>query len=430
MMAKKKISPKIGLKGEIMVPGDKSVCHRSVILGALADGPLAVSNFSMSADNMATVQAFRRMGISIVEPEPGKLEINGCGLKGLKEPEDIINAGNSGTTMRLLTGLLSGQGFFSVITGDDSLRKRPMRRVVEPLRQMGALIYGRDNDSRAPLAIKGAPLKAVSHESKVSSAQVKTSLLLAGIFAEGTTWISEPHKSRDHTERMMTYLGVPLQENGLKVGVVGGSRISGGHISVPGDFSSAAFFLAAALLLPESDLTVRNLGLNPTRDGFLRVLKDMGADIEVRDKTVVSGEPVGDLHVRPSRLKSVNVDGSTVPLMVDEFPVFCVVAALAEGDTVIRDAAELRVKETDRIAAIVEGLKSMGVEVEEFEDGMTIHGCSGLKGAVIDSHGDHRIAMAFAVAGLVADGTTIINDVSCVQTSFPGFFEILEGAAF
>ncbi len=413
-------------KGEFSPPPDKSISHRAVILSSLAKGRGIVKNFLRSKDTESTVNAFRALGVEIID-EADALVIHGKGLHGFSEPWDVIDCGNSGTTIRLLSGILSGNPFFSVLTGDSSLRTRPMARVIRPLSLMGAEIMARSGDNFPPVAIKGKRLVPISYTLPVASAQVKSSILLAGLYSDGKTETTEPTKSRDHTERMLPAFGADVEAGGLKVTVRGNRELSPVEISVPGDFSSAAFFLVASLIIPGSDIVAKDVGINPTRTGLLNVLKEMGAVIEVANRRDVSGEPVADLHCRGSRaLKSVRITGEKIPSLIDEFPILCVAAAFAEGTTTIRGAEELRVKESDRIQSMAAELAKMGVEIEEYPDGLSIQGAGRLKGAHLDSHGDHRIAMSMAVAALVAEGTTAISGASVVDISFPGFFNLLK----
>ncbi|HWP35043.1 MAG TPA: 3-phosphoshikimate 1-carboxyvinyltransferase [Thermodesulfobacteriota bacterium] len=419
------------LRGELRVPGDKSISHRAVMLGALAEGETRASGFLTGEDNARTVEAFRRMGVA-VRVEGTTLVVQGAGGprragERLVEPDDVLDCGNSGTTMRLLAGILAGQPFVSVLTGDASLRSRPMGRVVEPLARMGARIVARQGGTRAPLTIVGGPLSGIRYELPIASAQVKSALLLAGLAATGETVVREPRPSRDHTERLLAFMGAELVRNGEgTVGVRGGSRLAGRTFAIPGDLSSAAFFIVAALVTPGSDLLLRDVGLNPTRTGALRVLTAMGGRIEVVARRESGPEPVGDLRVTASRLRGVEIGGDLIPQAIDELPVLAVAAACAEGTTVIRDAEELRVKETDRIASMVEVLARLGAAVRATPDGMVIEGGRPLRGARVASRGDHRTAMAAAVAGLVAAGETTVEDVACIDTSFPGFATLLE----
>ncbi|KAB0668590.1 3-phosphoshikimate 1-carboxyvinyltransferase [Oryzomonas sagensis] len=422
------IQPAVSVNGEITVPGDKSISHRSIMLGAIANGVTTIRGFLRGEDNMATMGAFRAMGVRI-EDDGEIVTIHGQGLRGLKEPADIIDCGNSGTSIRLLTGLLAGQSFFSVVTGDQYLRKRPMKRVVEPLVRMGARIMGRDKGTLAPLAITGGALNAIGYESPVSSAQVKSAIMLAGLYADGETSVREPTLSRDHSERMFRLFGASLEVFKNGVTVRGGTELTGQEIGVPGDISSAAFFMVAALVTPGAELLIRNVGINPTRTGVIDILRSMGGSLELLHEREVSGEPVADVLVRSSRLKAIQISGDVVPRAIDEFPVICVAAACAEGRTTVRGARELRVKETDRIAAMATNLRTLGVVVEECDDGMDILGTERLGGGTVDSYGDHRIAMSLSVAALVSHGGITIRDVECVATSFPSFFPLLEQVA-
>jgi 3-phosphoshikimate 1-carboxyvinyltransferase len=414
-------------KGEVSPPPDKSISHRAVIFSSLSLGKSMVKNFLRAKDTLSTVSAFRCLGTDIRE-EGDALIIDGKGLYGLSEPSDIIDCGNSGTTTRLVAGVLSGNPFFSVLTGDDSLRSRPMARVIHPLSLMGARMLARSDNRYLPVAIRGERLKPVTYHMPVASAQVKSALLLAGLYADGETAVIEPAKSRDHTERMLPAYGADLKVEGLRVIVKGGRELSPIDVEVPGDFSSAAFFIIASLIIPGSELLVRNVGINPTRTGLLEVLGKMGATIEMTNTHEVSGEPVADLYCRATgRLHSVDVTGESIPSLIDEFPVLCVAAAAAEGTTTIRGAEELRVKESDRIKSMVCELRKLGVEIEEYPDGLCIRGTDVLRAAEVSSHGDHRIAMSLAVAALAAEGTTTICGAGAVDISFPGFFDIIRG---
>lgn len=420
------IAPVAALRGEITVPGDKSISHRSIMLGSLAEGTTRVEGFLTGEDNLATLKAFEAMGVVVRRTAEASLEIEGRGLDGLEEPADVIDCGNSGTTMRLMTGLLAGQNFFSVLTGDRYLRRRPMKRVVDPLSQMGARIAGRRGGELAPLAIQGGALQPVAYQSKVASAQVKSALLLAGLYVDGETTVREPHLSRDHSERMLRWFGADLRSFDGGVTIVGRPRLQAKEINIPGDISSAAFFMVAGLITPGSELLIRNVGVNPSRSGIIDILQAMGGHIELLDERNPSGEPVADILVKSSLLKGIEIGGDLVPRAIDEFPVISVAAAMAEGLTVIRDARELRVKETDRIAAISEGLKALGASIEALDDGMRIEGGAELHGGRVESRGDHRIAMSLAVAALNATSPVTIEDTLCTETSFPGFWEILK----
>lgn len=420
------IEPAAALRGDFTVPGDKSISHRSIMLGSLAEGTTRVEGFLTGEDNLATLKAFEAMGVTIRRNSETSLEIDGRGLDGLEEPDDVIDCGNSGTTMRLMTGLLAGQDFFSVLTGDRYLRRRPMKRVVMPLSQMGARIAGRRGGELAPLAIQGGGLRPMTYASPVASAQVKSALLLAGLYAEGETTVHEPHLSRDHSERMLKWFGADLRSFDGGVTIAGRPRLLARDVLIPGDISSAAFFMVAGLITPGSELLIRNVGVNPSRSGVIDILQAMGGRIELLNRRTPSGEPVADILVKASQLKGVEIGGDLVPRAIDEFPVICIAAAMAEGVTTIRDAHELRVKETDRIAAMTDGLVKLGAAVEPGDDGMIITGCEHLRGGPVESHGDHRIAMSFAVAALVCDSPVTINDTACTETSFPGFWDVLK----
>jgi 3-phosphoshikimate 1-carboxyvinyltransferase len=416
------------LRGELAVPGDKSVSHRALMLGALAEGRTRIRGFLEGEDTRATAAVLAQLGVRIEAPADGERIVHGVGLHGLRGAARPLDCGNAGTGMRLLAGLLAGQAFDSTLVGDGSLSRRPMRRVTEPLARMGARIDTRDG--LPPLVVHGGRrLHGIRYELPVASAQVKSALLLAGLYAEGETEVVEPHPTRDYTERMLAAFGWPIEFS------PGHAKLSGGHalramdVDVPADFSSAAFFLVAASLVPGSELCLRAVGLNPRRTGLLQALKLMGADIRVGNERSSGGEPVGDLVVRHAPLRGVELPEALVPDMIDEFPALFAAAAVAEGATVVRGAAELRVKESDRLASMAAGLRALGVPVDETPDGATIHG-GALHGGRIDSHGDHRIAMSFAVAGLVASGAVEIGDCANVATSFPGFMELANGCGF
>jgi len=431
------------LKGEIHIPGDKSITHRAVMLGALAEGETLVHNFLPSADCLATVECFRKMGIEIQMTNECKIIIKGKGLQGLSRPEGILDVGNSGTTIRIISGILAGQAFETTITGDASIQKRPMKRIAEPLSRMGAGIRGKEREKEAvpvgrqggggkeiypPLTIKGGKLRPIEYKLPMASAQVKSCVLLAGLYAEGETTVIEPAPSRDHTERMLAYLGVPLKRFGNEIVIRGGVSFEGREIEVPGDISSAAYFMVAGLLVPDSDILIREVGTNPTRTGILEVLHRMGGELEVMDEEILSGEPRANIRVKASRdqgIKGMEMGGELIPKVIDEIPVIAVLATQAEGITVIKDARELRVKESDRIKTISTELRKMGAKIEEREDGMVIAGPTKLKGAAVQSCGDHRVAMSLIVAGLIASGETTIEDTECIETSFPGFEETL-----
>jgi 3-phosphoshikimate 1-carboxyvinyltransferase len=418
------------LRGTITTPGDKSISHRSSMFNAVARGTARVTNYSTGQDCASTVRILRGLGVQI-DAVPGvggngdTLTVHGVGMAGFKEPDDILDAGNSGTTTRLMSGLLAGRPFQAVVTGDASIRSRPMGRVIEPLRKMGAEISARKNGTLAPIVFHGGSLRGFEYDMPVASAQVKSCLLLAGLRAEGRTVLHQPAISRDHTERMLSAMGARVDVEGLTVSVTP-AELNAMDIDVPGDISSAAFWLVAACVHPDAEVTLTNIGLNPSRTGVLDVLRRMGADIDVRRERSVAGEPAGDLVARSSRLHGVEISGDIVPILIDEIPVLSVAAAMAEGDTVIRDAAELRVKETDRIAATTTWLGAAGVRAEEAKDGMTIHGAGRLKGISGRSFDDHRIAMSLAVAGLVSEGPVRIEGAGAADISYPTFWRDLE----
>lgn len=413
------------LRGTLTVPGDKSISHRSVMFGALADGLTEVTLFLSGADCLSTISCFRQMGIDIERKDTHVL-IHGKGLHGLTAPDRILDAGNSGTTVRLLSGILAGQSFDSTITGDASIQKRPMKRIMTPLGRMGASVTSVNGNGCAPLAIYGQPLHGIHYESPVASAQVKSCILLAGMYADDITYVTEPAISRDHSERMLSYFGADIRTEGTTASIRPNPVLTGRSIAVPGDISSAAYFIAAALIVPNSEILLKNVGINPTRDGLLRVCKAMGADITIVSEDTTGAEPCADLLIRSSSLKGTTVEGEIIPTLIDELPVVAVMAAFADGTTVIRDAAELKVKESDRIAVMTENLRRMGADVEPTDDGMIIHGGKPLHGATIDPYQDHRIAMSFAVAALAADGETDILDPECVRISYPAFFSDLD----
>ena len=422
---KRILQSKKPLRGEISVPGDKSIGHRAVIFGSIAQGSSRVSNLSGGEDNQRTVQAFKDLGVQI-SSEGERLYIEGKGWEGLATPKNKIDCGNSGTTMRLLSGVLAGRPFTAMLDGDQSLRRRPMQRVIEPLRRMGANLLGREGTGLAPLEIHGGKLRGIEYPMPIASAQVKSAILLAGLQAEGMTIVEEPQNSRNHTELMIKGFGGEVAVDGRKVSINGGQTLHGRDVRIPGDISSAAFFLVAAALIPGSKVVVRRVGVNPTRDGVIEILRLMGAEIELLGATVETGEPVADLRVTGRRLKGVEIGAELVARTIDEYPVLAIAAALADGVTVISDVKELRFKESDRISAMTEGLRRLGVEVEERVDGMTIHGRETLQGNKLRSFGDHRIAMSLAVAGLCADGGVEIDDAQCVDISFPTFFDLFD----
>ena len=414
------------LSGSVTIPGDKSISHRAIMFGALASGKTNIRNFLQSEDCLSTMDSFRKMGIRIVR-KGDKVTVFGKGLHGLKKPKGILNANNSGTTTRLMLGILAGQPFTSKITGDKSLCKRPMRRVADPLREMGALISGKDGGNYTPLTITGGKLKGINFRSKVASAQVKSAVLLAGLYAKGKTSVIEPVKSRDHTERMLKYFGAGLSIKGNKVTIDGGQSLKGRKIEVPGDISSAAFFIVAGMIVPNSRLVLKNVGINPTRTGIIDALKKMGGKVKLVNKRNMNFEPVAELIVSTSGLKGAVIGGKIIPRLIDEIPVLAVAASLAKGRTVFKDAGELRVKESDRIETLCTELRKFGVKVEEREDGFIVYGSSKPKGAKSISYGDHRIAMAMAVLALAANGSSEIRDTACIRTSFPEFFGLFKG---
>jgi len=394
-------------------------------LNGIAAGKARVRNFAQSADCFATVSCLRALGVKIEPPEGETLLIEGVGGSGLREAEDILNAENSATTMRLMAGLLASQPFLSVITGDQSLRSRPMDRVIRPLRLMGAEIWGRSGDSKAPLVIKGGHLKGIKYVLPIASAQLKSALLLAALFAEGETVVSEPSPSRDHTERMLKAMGAGIKVAGNDISI-SPSRLKAIDLDVPGDLSSAAFWLVAGAVHPRAHIRIRDTGLNPTRSGIMDVLAYMGANLRIENKRMAGGEPLADLSVQSSRLHGTEISGELVPLVIDEIPIIALAASVAEGETIIRDARELRVKETDRISATVKELSGLGADVDELPDGMVIRGVKKLRGGICDSHGDHRVAMMLGVAALIAEGETLIDNAEVVNISYPKFWQDLE----
>lgn len=423
------ICPVKGLKGEVTIPGDKSISHRSIMLGSIALGTTEITHFLEGADCLSTIDCFRRMGVEI-ERKPSCILVHGKGLRGLTAPASTLNVGNSGTTTRLISGILSGQNFATTLSGDASLNSRPMKRIMTPLNSMGAHITSLNDNDCAPLRIEPGELHGIHYQSPVASAQVKSAVLLAGLYAEGPTSVTEPALSRNHTELMLQGFGAcvatDLHTDGTATAHVEPCKeLFGQQICVPGDISSAAYFIAAALLVPGSELLVRNVETNFTRAGFLKVCKDMGADIETVSQTFEGGEGRADLLVRHSRLKGTVIEGDTIPTLIDEIPMIAVMAAFAEGQTVIKDAAELKVKETNRIDTVTAGLKAMGADITPTDDGMIIEGTGHLGGASIQSYLDHRIAMAFSIAGLAADGETQIIDSQCVDVSYPEFYATL-----
>jgi len=423
----KKIQPAKKLQGSVQFPGDKSISHRYAMLGAIAEGPTEIHFFSTSADCQSTLDCLKRLGVKI-ERRENVVTIQGAGLGGLRGPSGNLDAGNSGSTMRMLAGILAGQPFRSVLSGDASLSRRPMKRVADPLMQMGARIKTAQG-GLPPLEIEGGALKPIRYELPVPSAQVKSAILLAGILTEGETAVVERTPTRDHTEIALEQMGADIARHQHTIAVRGRARLGGKKLYVPGDISSAAFFMAAGLILPEANLVLQNVGLNPTRTAILDVLVPMGGRVKVINLEMLNGELLGDLHVESSTLRGGEIPAEAVPGLIDELPVLCVLGTQTDQGLAFRGAAELRVKESDRLAAVAENLRRMGAEVEEYPDGLRVAGRQTLRGAEIDPHGDHRIAMAFAVAGLRAQGTTLIKDSACVDISFPGFFDTLARVA-
>jgi 3-phosphoshikimate 1-carboxyvinyltransferase len=422
-----RVTPSAGLRGEIAVPGDKSISHRAVILGAIAEGETRVENMLRAEDTLSTIRCLQQMGVRIEDSGSGPVVVHGVGLRGLRAPAGPLDVGNSGTSLRLLLGLLAGQDFAATLTGDASLRTRPHAQVVAPLRMMGASIECQGERCLAPVTVRGGQLRGIEYTLPVASAQFKSAVLLAGLYAEGETTVIEPSPCRDHTERMLRYFGARLGQEGPRITIGGGQKLTGSPVVVTSDISSAAFFLVAASIVPGSRVRIPGVGVNPTRDGALEVLERMGACITRSAERNVAGEPVADLEVESASLVGTEIGGDLIPRLIDELPVLAVAAAVATGETVIRDAAQLRVKESDRIVAIADGLTRMGAEVEERPDGLRIAGSARLRGAVCDAPGDHRMAMAFAVAGLVATGETVITGAESIGTSFPEFPGRMQG---
>ncbi|MCA1009459.1 3-phosphoshikimate 1-carboxyvinyltransferase [Halobacillus halophilus] len=416
--------PTNSLKGSLTVPGDKSISHRAVIFSSLSQGVSQITNFLTGEDCMRTVEAFRQLGVQIEQTED-ELTVYGKGISHLKEAELPVNFGNSGTTARLMSGVLAGLPLFTSVYGDPSLSRRPMDRVVHPLREMGAYIAGRKNASVLPLAFEGTKLKGTTHHLQVKSAQVKSALLLAGMLAEGRTTVMELGITRNHTEMLMSQFGININVEGSKITIEGGQQPTASNLRVPGDISSAAFFIVAAAICSNSSITIRDVGLNSTRDGIIQVMKHMGASVDANIHSYVGDEPVGDIQIKSSPLKGVNIEGEMIPNLIDEIPIVALAATQAEGTTVIKDARELRFKETDRIAAVVNNLRAIGAHVEPQEDGMIIHGPTPLRGGKVDSFGDHRIGMMGAIASLVCDAPVTIEDKECINISYPTFFDHL-----
>ncbi len=412
------------LQGEVTIPGDKSISHRAIMLGSLAQGTTEVTNFLQGADCLSTIKCFQEMGVSI-ENNGTSVLIHGNGLHGLKAPTSTLDVGNSGTTMRLMSGILAGQSFNTTVDGDTSIRKRPMKRIITPLSQMGGKISDINGNGCAPLRIEGTRLTGIHYQSPTASAQIKSAVLLAGLYAEGSTSVTEPYLSRNHSELMFRYFGIPVQSEETTATITPVTNLTGQKVEVPGDISSAAYFMAAAAIVPNSEVCIKNVGTNPTRDGMIQVMKKMGANITLEQERIVSGEPVADIVVATSSLKGITIGGSIIPTLIDELPIIAVLAAMADGETIIKDAQELKVKESNRIDVMVHNLTLMGADIMATEDGMIIRGGKTLHGAVIPTKEDHRIAMSFAIASLVAEGDTEIEDAEVVNISYPDFYKDL-----
>ncbi len=413
------------LKGEINIPGDKSISHRAVMFGSISNGTTEVTNFLQGADCLSTISCFKKMGIDI-DVTPHTVTIHGKGLKGLSQPDGILDVGNSGTTTRLMSGILAGSSFTCTVDGDASIRKRPMSRIIKPLSMMGANIVSENNNNCTPLIITGAKLHGIHYDSPVASAQVKSSILLAGLYADGETSVTEPFLSRNHSELMLSHFGASITSNGTTATIIPGNDLHGTKVSVPGDISSAAYFIVAGLITPNSEILIKNVGINPTRDGILNVATSMGGDITLLNKRTQAGEDVADILVKSSNLNGIEIGGSIIPTLIDELPVIAVMACFAKGTTVIKNAEELKVKESNRIDVMVKYLSLMGADIVGTDDGMIINGGRTLTGATIESNLDHRIAMSFAIAGINSEGTTTINGADVVNISYPTFYSDLE----
>lgn len=413
------------LEGIITVPGDKSISHRAVMFGAIAEGKTTVTGFLPGEDCLSTIDCFRKLGVDI-QVDGTNVEINSPGMDGWQEPKEVLYTGNSGTTTRLMLGILAGTNFHSVMTGDASIGKRPMGRVTNPLKQMGAKINGRENGQYTPIAIQGTALKAIDYTMSVASAQVKSAILLAGLRAEGTTIVREKEISRDHTERMLQQFGAKIDVKDGVISLEGGQRLHGTHVDVPGDISSAAFFLVAGAIVPNSEIVLKNVGINPTRAGIIEVMQQMGANVTVDQELSDAAEPTATITIRTSNLKRTTIEGDIIPRLIDEIPIIALLATQAEGTTIIRDAEELKVKETDRITAVVTELKKLGADITATDDGMIINGPTSLKGAKLSTYGDHRIGMMAAIASLITDSPIEIDDADCIAVSYPTFFEHLD----
>jgi 3-phosphoshikimate 1-carboxyvinyltransferase len=424
-MELKELLPTInGLKGVIDIPGDKSISHRSVMFGSIAQGITKVTNFLPGDDCLSTISCFRKLGV-VIEENENELTIYGNGFDGLKEPDEVLDVGNSGTTIRLLLGILAGRPFFSTLIGDHSIGKRPMTRVTEPLRSMGAQIDGRKNGEFTPLSIRGGHLNPIHYQMPVASAQVKSALILAGLQAEGESIIIEKAESRDHTERMIHKFGGDVQKNDRTITVKGGQKLIASDILVPGDISSAAFFLVAGAIVPDSEIVLKNVGLNPTRTGIIEIMNKMGADLEIYQEEASSFEPAGDITVKTSSLRGTVIEGDVIPRLIDEIPIIALLATQAEGTTIIKDASELKVKETNRIDTVVQELTKLGASIEATDDGMIIHGGSTLTGGIVSSHGDHRIGMMLAIASLLCKDKVELENPEAISVSYPNFFNHL-----
>jgi len=416
---------KPSLQGTLTIPGDKSVSHRSVMFGAIAKGKTTVDGFLLGEDCLSTIDCFRKLGVKI-DVEGTNVSIDSPGIDGWQEPSEVLYTGNSGTTTRLMLGILAGSNVHTVMTGDASIGKRPMRRVIDPLRQMGTHITGRANGQYTPLAIQGTTLRAIDYHMPVASAQVKSAILLAGLRAEGTTIVRETEISRDHTERMLRQFGAKVDEVDGVISIQGGQTLTGTHVSVPGDISSAAFFLVAGAICEGSKIMLKNVGINPTRDGIIEVLQNMGAAMTLMPNEDTQSEPTATITIETSALKGTTIEGDIIPRLIDEIPILALLATQAHGKTIIKDAEELKVKETDRITAVVDELKKLGANIESTEDGMIIEGPTPLRGASLKTYGDHRIGMMGAVAALITDGAVTLDDADCIAVSYPPFFKHIE----
>ncbi len=413
------------LKGTVVIPGDKSISHRAIMFGSIAKGTTRITNFLPGADCLSTISCFKQMGVRI-EQDGASVVVEGQGIEGLKEPSQLLDVGNSGTTFRLMMGLLAGRPFHSVLAGDESIAKRPMNRVTVPLSQMGAVIDGREQGTFAPISIRGGNLKGITYQSPVASAQVKSGILLAGLQAEGVTTVSETHRSRNHTENMLESFGVKVKRDGLSVSVEGGQQLTATNVEVPGDISSAAFFLVAGAIVPNSTITLLNVGINETRSGILDVLEQMGAALSIKNRRVVNQEEVADLTICTSDLREAVIEGDIIPRLIDELPIIALLATQANGKTIIRNAEELKVKETNRIDAVVEALQTLGASITGTPDGMVIEGPTPLHGGEVSSLGDHRIGMMLAVAGCITEGAVELALPDAIKVSYPDFFDHLK----